>query len=204
MATRKKKPAAKTTPVKRRKRRTAKAAPRKRRRTTLKKKGMLSELFNPMMASAGFKSTLSGAVGGGAAGLLENMFPETMNEKTRSYWLIGGGFLLATVGKVPNVGAGMAGVGTYQLMGASGYLGEHDENEDFMYAEEIENLPPVLDENGMDSLQEEEEYYEEDMEDDLLDEDDYLQEEDDYLQDEQDYLQEGEYGVGYYPNFGGQ
>ena len=43
----------------------------RRRRTT--KKGMLSELFNPKMSSAGAKTVLSGAVGGIGAGLLDKV-----------------------------------------------------------------------------------------------------------------------------------
>ena len=53
----------------------------RRRRTT--KKGMLSELFNPKMSSAGAKTVLSGAVGGVGAGLLDKILESNVaDDKT--------------------------------------------------------------------------------------------------------------------------
>ena len=71
---------------------------------------MLSELFNPIMAQAGGKAVLSGAVGGAAAGFLSKLLPDTMEAKTKSFYLIAGGFVSATMLKMPNMGAGLAGV----------------------------------------------------------------------------------------------
>jgi hypothetical protein len=158
------------------KRRTKKTPVRSKRRVTRRKKGMLSELFNPNMAQAGGKAVLSGAIGGASAGILTKLLPDTMDTKTKSFYIIGAGFLTATMVKLPNVGAGMAGVGMYNLLSTGGFLAE-DGN--YNYAEPIEQLPMVLNENGA-------------M---------YLQENPMYLQENPFYLSEDNglsYDVGYY------
>jgi hypothetical protein len=124
-------------------------ATRPKRRVTRKKKGMLSELFNANMAQAGGKVVLSGAVGGIGAGFLAKVLPDTMPAKTKAMYQIAGGFAAATVLKMPNVGAGMAGVGMYNLFTQSGYLADG-----FAYADDLEALPMVLDEDGAAYLQE--------------------------------------------------
>ena len=146
MAIRKRTNKRKTTPVRRRRTTTAKATPRRRRSTT--KKGMLSELFNPAMAQASAKTVISGAVGGAAAGLLSKVLPDNMDPKTKNILTLGAGFLTATVLKMPNVGAGMSGVGMYNLLQASML------SENYNYADEIESLPAVLNEGGAMDLQE--------------------------------------------------
>lgn len=144
----------------------------RRRKSVKRSKGMLSELFNPVMAQAGGKAILSGAVGGASAGLLNKMLPDTMDPKMKAGYTIAGGFITATMLKMPNVGAGMAGVGMYNLLTTSGFLAEGVE-----YADDIEALPMVLNENGTAFLQE------------------------GYLQD--GYLQESDLAVGYFqPDFG--
>lgn len=156
-------------------RRKSSAAPKRTRKRVTRRKGMLSELFNPAMAQAAGKTVVSGAVGGAAAGLLQKMLPDTMTPKTKAFYTLGAGFLAASVAKLPNVGAGMAGVGMYNLMTVSGYLAE----DDFSYADEMEGLPVVLNENGAMYLQ---------------DNGMYLQDNGMYLQEDNDYS----YDVGYY------
>jgi hypothetical protein len=134
------------------KRRTTKPTTARRRKSVPRKKGMLSELFNPVMAQAGGKAVLSGAVGGAGAGLLMKLLPDTMDPKMKSFYIIGGGFLSATMLKMPNLGAGMAGVGMFQLLTGAGFLAE--DSGSYGYADEIENLPVLLNENGMQYLQE--------------------------------------------------
>lgn len=167
MATARKKPAAKRKPA-------AKPTTR-RRRTATRSKGMLSELFNPNMAQAAGKTVLSGAVGGAGAALLGKVLPDDMQPKTKAFCTMAGGFLTASLLKMPNVGAGMAAVGMYNLMQISGFLAE-----DFEYADDMDKLPLVLDENGVDFLQQ----------------NGYLQEGDGYLQ--EDY----NYSMGMFPSFG--
>lgn len=132
-----------------RKRTTKKAAPRSKKRVTRRKKGMLSELFNPTMAQAAGKTVLSGAVGGFGAATLTKLLPDTLEPKTKAFYTIGAGFVTATLLKMPNVAAGMAGVGFYNLLQSGGFLAE-----DYTYADDLEALPMVLDENGAGFLQE--------------------------------------------------
>jgi hypothetical protein len=133
------------------KRKTHAAPARTRKRVTRRKKGMLSELFNPNMAQAAGKVVVSGALGGVAAGFLNKVLPDTMAPKTKAFYQLGAGFLTASVAKMPNLGAGMAGVGMYNLLTVSGYLAEDSGSWD--YADEIESLPVVLNENGAMYLQ---------------------------------------------------
>jgi len=128
---------------------TKKAAPRSKKRVTRRKKGMLSELFNPTMAQAAGKTVISGAVGGVGAAMLTKLLPDTLEPKTKAFYTIGAGFVTATLLKMPNVAAGMAGVGFYNLLQTGGFLAE-----DFSYADDLDALPMVLDENGAAFLQE--------------------------------------------------
>jgi hypothetical protein len=148
---------------------------RTKRRVTRRKKGMLAELFNPVMAQAGARSILSGAIGGATAGVLNKILPDTIDPKMKAFYTIGAGFITATVMKLPNVGSGMAGVGMYNLLSSGGFLAE-DGN--YNYAEPIEQLPMVLNENGAMYLQENPMYLQEPF---------YLSENNDYS-----------YDVGYY------
>ncbi len=133
------------------KRRSKKMPTRTKRRVTRRKKGMLAELFNPAMANAGGRSILSGAIGGATAGVLNKLLPDSIDPKMKAFYTIGAGFITATVMKLPNVGSGMAGVGMYNLLSSGGFLAE-DGN--YNYAEPIEQLPMVLNENGAMYLQE--------------------------------------------------
>ncbi len=153
-------------------------AKRRKKRTT-KPKGALSEMFNPKMAQAGGKSTISGGIGGlGYSGLYKMMPNATPLQRLLAGFAAS--FITSTVIKLPNVGAGISGGATALLMQEQGYLDEGGMT-GHKYANDIESLPMVLDENG-------EELYLQERGDDM-----YLQENDDmYLQDDMDY------GVGYY------
>lgn len=124
----------------RRRRTVAKAAPRRRRSTA--KKGLLSEMFNPAMASGAAKTLLSGAVGGLGAGLLGKVLPATTGVEMRAGYTLAAGFITSTVFKLPNVGAGMAAVAVKELMTAKGLLSEGAN-----YADSMDSLPMVLNEN---------------------------------------------------------
>lgn len=132
-------------------RRSKKTPMRTKRRVTRRKKGMLAELFNPVMAQAGARSVLSGAIGGATAGVLNKILPDSIDPKMKAFYTIGAGFVTATVMKLPNVGSGMAGVGMYNLLQSGGFLAEEG---NYNYAEPIEQLPMVLNENGAMYLQE--------------------------------------------------
>jgi hypothetical protein len=156
-------------------RRSKKTPIRTKRRVTRRKKGMLAELFNPVMAQAGARSVLSGAIGGATAGVLNKILPDSIDPKMKAFYTIGAGFVTATVMKLPNVGSGMAGVGMYNLLQSGGFLAEEG---NYNYAEPIEQLPMVLNENGAMYLQENPMYLQEPF---------YLSENNDYS-----------YDVGYY------
>lgn len=131
-----------------RRRRTTAKAPIRRRRTT-RKKGLLSEMFNPAMASGAAKTLLSGAVGGLGAGLLGKVLPASTSVEMRAVYTLGAGFFTSTVFKLPNVGAGMAAVAVKELLGAKGLLAEGAN-----YADSLDSLPMVLNENEAMYLQE--------------------------------------------------
>jgi hypothetical protein len=129
-----------------RRRTVTRKAPVRRRKTTRRKKGMLSEMFTPAMARGGFNTTFSGFVGGNIGLGVERMMPN-QNNAMQIGAMVGGAFILATVGGMPNVAAGLSGVAGYktgkQIAGlADGSMLAND------YANEIEQLPLVLDEEG--------------------------------------------------------
>lgn len=172
MATTKKRKTA-TPAAPRRRRAMAAKRPAVKRRRSPAKKGFLSEMFNPAMAQGAAKTVLSGAIGGMGAGLIGKFMPASVSEQQKAIYTVAGGFIVATLLKMPNVGAGMAGVGAFQLLQSSGMLAE-DGNYD--YANDMEALPMVLNEDQAAFLSEA-----------------YLSEA---------YLSEEDYQVGYAPEFG--
>ena len=168
-----------TAPKKRTTRRRATAV-KTTRRVTRRKKSMLSEFFSPQTAQAGAKVAFSGAIGGIGAGLLSKLIPATVSAEMKSVYILGAGFITATILKMPNVGSGMAAVGAYQLFKDKGLLSEDSE---YDYADSMESLPMVLNEDQALYLQENDGMY--------LSEDYSLAEDD------------NSYDVGYYPEFGG-
>ena len=150
------------------------------RRVTRRKKSMLSEFFSPVTAQAGAKVCISGAVGGIGAGLLSKLIPTSVSAEMKGFYILGAGFITATVLKMPNVGAGMCAVSMYQIFKDKGLLAE--DNSEYDYADTMESLPMVLNE------------------DQAL----YLQESDGmYLSEDFSLAEDDSYNVGYYPEFGG-
>lgn len=138
----------------------------KRRRST-RKKSMLSEFFTPAAAQGGFKTVLSGAVGAVAGAALNKMTPN-QSDTTRAAIKMVGGYLFATLGKMPNVGAGLAAVGTYELITSSGFLAEGMKGAN--YADSLDKLPAYLQEPSPMYLSEDSPMY--------LSENDFLAEDD--------------------------
>ena len=154
------------------------------RRRKRKKTG-LSEMFTPAISRGGAMTAASGLAGGAAAAIIDNLldkFPKPVHPGMRIAGLIGGGFIMATVLRMPNVGAGMAGIAGYKLMQQTG-LAEGDDNA--RYANDIEQMPAMLDVNGQ-PLAEGEMYLEENGMD---------------LQENSFDLEEGGYQVQYAPDF---
>lgn len=139
----------------------------KRRRSSGKRRSMLSEFFTPATAQGGFKTVLSGAVGAVAGAALNKMTPN-QSDTTRAAIKLLGGYLFATLGKMPNVGAGLAAVGTYELITTSGFLSE--DMKEANYADSLDKLPAYLQEPSPMYLAENNPMY--------LSENDYLAEDD--------------------------
>jgi hypothetical protein len=157
-----------------------------RRKT--RKKGGLSELFSPTMATGGAKVLGAGALGGIGAGLLSKLIPTTTSAEMKALYTLGAGFVTATVLKMPSIGAGMSAVAVYNLLQSKNMLGEDTDfdelgEENYSYANNLDMLPMVLNEDQAMFMSGNE---------------DYLQEDSEYLEEENDYA------VGYYGTpFGG-
>jgi len=156
MTTHKKKP---TTATHRRKRRTlkepgasltrrsgttVKGHHRKKRRTT--KKGMLSEMFAPQQAQNTFMSIISGAVGGAIGYYLPKLAGESVGTLGKVLLTAGASFALGTLGKMPNVAAGVAAGGTIFILSQPKKTMSEGSGK-YLTQGEIESLPPVLAEN---------------------------------------------------------
>ena len=118
--------------------------PRTRRRKKARK-GMLSEFFTPQGAAEGGKAVLSGFIGGAASVFIDKALPDQTNTMLGIY-KAGAGFLFATILKMPNVGAGMAGAGGAQF--AASVFGLSEDSDSANYADPIEALPMYLNEGG--------------------------------------------------------
>jgi methionine synthase II (cobalamin-independent) len=146
----------------------------RRKRRVTKSKGLLSEVLTKTQATAGAKAVVSGAVGAGAAIMIEK-FLTTQTQDKEALITAAAGFLTATVLNLPNVGAGMGAIALYKYADHAGML-----NEDADWAS-VESMPAVLNENGQS---------------------DYLQAAPTSY--DGIYLQDDDYSVGYYgAGFGG-
>jgi len=125
----------------RRRRRTTTARPVARRRRSTRKKGLLSEMFSPAMATGGAKVLISGAVGGIGATFLNKLIPASTTPEMRAVYGLGAGFVTSTLLKMPNVASGMAAVSVAELFKTKGLL-----SEDYTYADDMSSLPMVLNE----------------------------------------------------------
>ena len=171
-------------------RRTKRAVIHTPKRRAKRKSGGLNELFSPTMATGGAKVLGAGAIGGIGAGLLSKLIPTTTSAEMKAVYTLGAGFITATVLKMPSIGAGMSAVAVYNLLQNKGMLaedGDFDElgEENYTYADNLDMLPMVLNEDQAMFLSGNEDYLQED-------------EASEYLEEENDYA------VGYYGTpFGG-
>ena len=105
---------------------------------------MLSEMFNPAMTKGAMSAVLSGAAGGAAVFQIEKLMQN--NTPMQQNLALGvGAFLMGSVLKMPNMGAGIAAATVYKMFLASN--GGVSDGSAF-YADPIEQLPMMLDENG--------------------------------------------------------
>lgn len=184
---RRKRTTKRTSAPKRRRSPRAAAPARRRTRRVSRKRGMLSEIFDAKSAQAGAMITLEGAAGGVGAHFLGKILPAGLSAQNKALIQLGAGFVTATVLKRPNLGAGMAAIGTVDLLRGVGFLAD-DSSAD--YASGMDSLPMVLNENG-DPL------FLSEGSDMYLSEDYFLSEGDEYSE-----SAGSDYEVGYYPEFG--
>lgn len=116
----------------------------------------LSELFTPATAMDAGRTTLSGMMGGGIAGLLNDVIPIATGFGWRLGYNLIGSFLLSGMLKAPKMGAGLAGATgllLYQklrqgnLQEDGGWADEEVLSEYPMFADEAGN-PMMLAEDG--------------------------------------------------------
>ncbi len=136
--------------IKRRRRRTTlSAGPTRKRRRSYRKKGLMGDMFTPATARGGARAVVNGAMGGGIATVLDRL----LGDKVNPFWRVAApfvtGFVAAAVFKQPEVGAGIAAVGTKVLMQEAG-MADNDNMylQDHNYANSIKQLPTALDPNG--------------------------------------------------------
>jgi len=170
-------------------RRTSRAATPARRKTrrVSRKRGMLSEFFDPRSAQAAAMVTLEGAAGGVGAHFLGKILPTSISAQNKGIIQVGAGFVTAAMLKRPILGAGMAAVGVVDLLRGVGFLAEGDE---YNYASDMSSLPMVLNEGEAYALSEGFDLSEGNGM--------YLSEDDEYRE-----SAGSDYEVGYYPEFGG-
>jgi len=168
-------------------RRTSRAATPARRKTrrVSRKRGMLSEFFDPRSAQAAAMVTLEGAAGGVGAHFLGKILPTSISAQNKGIIQVGAGFVTAAMLKRPILGAGMAAVGVVDLLRGVGFLAEDD---NYDYANAMDSLPMVLNEGEAYAL----------SDGMYLSDGFYLSEDDEYRE-----SPGSEYEVGYYPEFGG-
>ena len=116
-----------------------------RRRKHSRSKGMLSELMNPATATASAKNVFSGAVGGFAAGYLDEP-TATMQPIVRGAVFLGASFLASSILKMPAVGSGIAGA--YGLLLNRKLNGLADDFTPEDWADQLDEQPEFMDENG--------------------------------------------------------
>jgi len=172
---------------------TQKQAISTRRRRRKKGTRGLGQLWSPTMARGAAMSTASGFMGGGATAIIENLLdklPKPPHEGFRIAGYLAGGFALAALFRLPNMGAGVAAMAGYKLLKVTGLAQADEDADNAQYAREIEDMPAMLDVSGQPMAENNNMY---------LQEDNNM-----YLQDNEDlFLQEdGSYQVAYAPEFG--
>jgi hypothetical protein len=91
------------------------------------------------------KTVLSGMVGGAGSRLISKLIPEE-NTLTQGLVQLGASFIVSSVLKMPNVGAGMAGAYGAKLMDK--LTGTMSEEGEYTEANGLDRYPDALDENG--------------------------------------------------------
>lgn len=133
-----------------------------RRRRSTRKRGFLADMVTPAETKGAFRALAGGVGGGVAAALLRRITAGRLNPIWGVAAPFVGGFVAAAFLKSPNMGAGLAAVGTSQLMQELG-LGDNGnmDLQDHGYANQIKQLPAALDVNGQPMAENDEMYLQE-------------------------------------------
>jgi hypothetical protein len=115
-----------------------------KRRRAPRKKGILSDMFNPTIAMNSAKNTLLSAGGGlGAMIVNKTILPATATKGVKTAVAIGVGFLASSFG-MEKLGSGFTG-GLIALTFQNGLMAD---DTDFAEESVLSEYPPVLDEYG--------------------------------------------------------
>jgi len=112
-----------------------------RRRRSHRSKGILSEMISAPAATSAGKAIVSGIVGGFLVNQIVKLIMPDQKPLTKGLLIAGLSFITGTVLKMPNVAAGMAGVGILTAVQPATL------SENFLSQDELDMLPPVLSEN---------------------------------------------------------
>lgn len=112
----------------------------------------LSELFTPQTAMESGRTTISGLLGGGIAGVLNDILPDNSRFGWRLGYNLLSSFIMTSILRAPKMGAGMAGAAgliLYQKM-REGNLQEGNDQEEYDYANPnvLSEYPLFADEDG--------------------------------------------------------
>ena len=123
-----------------------KSAPRRRRgMAARRRRSGLSELMTPAGAMAAGRGILGGAAGGFAGGVFHGLVKDQSPIIRIGVGAVGSALIYALVG--PNVGAGMAGgITAIETAGLRSQF--MNEGEEYADPDALNQLPPVLNENG--------------------------------------------------------
>lgn len=155
----------------------AKRSTTTKRRRPAKKKGFLSAMTGAESRNA-FRSLASGTIGGGLYLIYEDQvaLPDSTPEKKAAVAALGA-YVLATMGKRPNVAAGIIGAAAYDFFKTKGLLSDSSDTQmqRMNYADPLQNIPIQLSDDAMNLAQAGEMNLAEAMEMDLADGGDWYQ-----------------------------
>jgi len=129
----------------------SKTTPAKKRKYTPKKRGMLSAMTGAEGRNA-FRQLASGVVGGGLYLIYEDQvtIPGSTPEK-KAVIAVVGAYILATMGKRPNVASGIIGAAAYDFFKVKGLLSDSADTQmkRMKYADPLQNVPVSLSDDAM-------------------------------------------------------
>src|SRR5690606_30127455 len=120
------------------------ATPVRRRKRVVKKKSALADMFTPQTAESGFKQLIgvgAGYIASEKGGTWLN--PDGSKNQLEIIAKIGLGFVLATAGKMPSVGAGVMASGIKKVIEVNGGMGLSDGRTNY-----LQDRPIIVD-SGM-------------------------------------------------------